>query len=304
MSDPPRAPFTALYLAAGLSSRFGFRVKCLQEVGRSGETLLELSVRQLLPHGVGDLVLVVSNGTYESIHAVVGDVFLGLPVTYVYQVTPEYRKKPLGTVHALLAAEGTLMRPFLVLNGDTLYGDAALAPVCAHLTRQSGSGGGSGAGAGGSGAGNASSGAAAGASAEACMPGYPLKDVLPRAGRVNRAVIQVGAGGTLDAIVEQYDIGMADIEAGIYSGDELTSMNIFAFPLPVVAFARRKFDAWLAAHATEEVAEYILSTMLNDLRAETGIGTRVVPVGSAVPLELTNPDDLAYVKNNLQLVGL
>lgn len=232
MSDPPRAPFTALYLAAGLSSRFGFRVKCLQEVGRSGETLLELSVRQLLPHGVGDLVLVVSKGTYESIHAVVGDVFLGLPVTYVYQVTPEYRKKPLGTVHALLAAEGTLMRPFLVLNGDTLYGDAALAPVCAHLTRQSGSGGGSG-------AGNASSGAAAGASAEACMPGYPLKDVLPRAGRVNRAVIQVGAGGTLDAIVEQYDIGMADIEAGIYSGDELTSMNIFAFPLPVVAFARR-----------------------------------------------------------------
>lgn len=284
MSDPPRAPFTALYLAAGLSSRFGFRVKCLQEVGRSGETLLELSVRQLLPHGVGDLVLVVSSGTYESIHAVVGDVFLGLPVTYVYQVTPEYRKKPFGTVHALLAAEGALVRPFLVLNGDTLYGDAALAPVCAHLTRQCGGAG--------------------GASAEACMPGYPLKDVLPRAGRVNRAVIQVGAGGTLDAIVEQYDIGMADVEAGIYSGDELTSMNIFAFPLPVVAFARRKFDAWLAAHASEEVTEYILSTMLNDLRAETGIVTRVVPVGSAVPLELTNPDDLAYVKNNLKLVGL
>lgn len=294
MSDPPRAPFTALYLAAGLSSRFGFRVKCLQEVGRSGETLLELSVRQLLPHGVGDLVLVVSSGTYGSIHAVVGDVFLGLPVTYVYQVTPEYRKKPLGTVHALLAAEGALVRPFLVLNGDTLYGDAALAPVCAHLTRQCGGGGDRG---------GANSEGGGDASAEACMPGYPLKDVLPRAGRVNRAVIQVGGGGTLDAIVEQYDIGMADVEAGIYSGAELTSMNIFAFPLPVVAFARRKFDAWLAAHATEEVAEYILSTMLNDLRAETGIATRVVAVGSAVPLELTNPDDLAYVKNNLQLVG-
>ncbi|GAB0489434.1 hypothetical protein MMPV_000653 [Pyropia vietnamensis] len=304
MSDPPRAPFTALYLAAGLSSRFGFRVKCLQEVGRSGETLLELSVRQLLPHGVGDLVLVVSSGTYEAIHAVVGDVFLGLPVTYVFQVTPEYRKKPLGTVHALLAAEGALVRPFLVLNGDTLYGDAALAPVCAHLTRQSGGGGTTGAVSGGSGGNDAGSGGGGDASTDACMPGYPLKDVLPRAGRVNRAVIQVGAGGTLDAIVEQYDIGMADIEAGIYSGDELTSMNIFAFPLPVVAFARRKFDAWLAAHSTEEVKEYILSTMLNDLRAETGIGTRVVAVGSAVPLELTNPDDLAYVKNNLQLVGL
>jgi len=299
MSDPPPAPFTALYLAAGLSSRFGFRVKCLQEVGRSGETLLELSVRQLLPHGVGDLVLVVSNGTYDAIHAVVGDVFLGLPVSYVFQVTPEYRKKPLGTVHALLAAEEVLSRPFLVLNGDTLYGEAALAPVCAHLTRQSGRGGD-----GGAGTGSDQGGVSGEGAAEACMPGYPLKDVLPRAGQVNRAIIEVGDGGQLDAIVEQYNIAMADVESGKYSGQELTSMNIFAFPLPVVAFARRKFKAWLAANATEEVAEYILSTMLNDLRGETGIGTRVVPVGSAVPLELTNPDDLAYVKNNLQLVGL
>jgi NDP-sugar pyrophosphorylase family protein len=269
-------PFTAVYLAAGLSSRFGFRVKCLQEVGRHGETLLELSVRQLLCYPVADIVMVVSAGTYGLIHDAIGDLFLGLPVRYCDQVTPEYRKKPLGTVHALLAAHALVTRPFIVLNGDTLYGHSALSKVCTHASTRG----------------------------TPCLPGYPLKDVLPKAGRVNRAVINV-QGSTLTSIVEQYDIAYEDITAGKYTGDELTSMNIFAFPPSIFAYLRNKYDAWLAENATEEIKEYILSTMLNDLRKDTGVVTEVYGVDSgAVPLELTNPDDFAFVRNNLDLVGL
>jgi NDP-sugar pyrophosphorylase family protein len=273
---PPISPFSAVYLAAGLSSRFGFRVKCLQEVGRLGETLLELSVRQLQKYAVADIVMVVSSGTYHFIHDVIGDRFLGLPVRYCYQVTPDYRKKPLGTVHALLAAEELVTRPFIVLNGDTLYGDSALSKVCTHASTRN----------------------------SPCMPGYPLKDVLPKAGRVNRAVINV-TGSVLTSIVEQYDIAYEDIIAGKYTGNELTSMNIFAFPPSIFTYLRTKFDAWLAENETEEVKEFILSTMLNDLRADTGEVTAVYGVDSgAIPLELTNPDDFAFVRNNLDLVGL
>jgi len=42
--------------------------------------------------------------------------------------------------------------------------------------------------------------------------------------------------------------------------------------------------------------------MLNDLYAETGKRTRVFETRN-VPLELTNPEDFGYVKNNLDLVG-
>lgn len=280
-SAPPAQPhqqrseFYGLYLAAGLSSRFGFRIKCLQPVGRYGETLLELSVRQLLKYGVSSIILIVSDGTYKQIHEVVGDLFLGLPVKYAFQHTPGYRKKPLGTVHALLAAKQLLDKPFIVLNGDTLYGDSALRGVCRHIQYES----------------------------SPCMPGYPLKDVLPTAGKVNRAIVKV-EGSCLLQIVEQYDISMEDINEKKYTGSELTSMNIFGFQPHVLEFAEEKFEQWLAQNKTEDTKEYILSTMLNDLLPERGIKTYVYGVDNSVPLELTNPEDFAYVRNNLDLVGL
>jgi NDP-sugar pyrophosphorylase family protein len=274
-AQPELQPFSAVYLAAGLSSRFGFRVKCLQEVGRHGETLLELSVRQLQKYRVHELVMIVSPATKKHIHDAIGDRFLGLPVVYCYQITPDYRKKPMGTVHALLAAKDAVKNNFIVLNGDTLYGDNALSKVCAHVSTR----------------------------ANPCMPGYPLKDVLPKTGHVNRAVINMH-GSMLTEIVEQYDICYDDIRSGKYTGSELTSMNIFAFPSSMFGYLQRKFDAWLDANKEEETKEYILSTMLNDLQRDEGIETSVYPVENAIPLELTNPDDFAFVRNNLDLVGL
>lgn len=275
VSEGARQPFSVIYLAAGLSSRFGGKIKCLQEVGRHGETLLELSVRQLSEFGVVDIIVVVSDATESAIRGVAGDEFCGLPVRYATQEKPSHRAKPLGTVHALLAARVAVDKPFVVLNGDTLYGAQALRLVCGHVSTRPGP----------------------------CMPGYALRRVLPRAGRVNRAIIRV-SGTRLAEIVEHYDIGMADIDAGKYSGDELTSMNIFGFQPFVLDFAQRKLDEWLKANSHESTKEYILSTMLNDLYPEEGVETTVYGVDNSVPLELTNPDDFAYVRNNLSLVGL
>lgn len=82
-----RTSFSAVYLAAGLSSRFGYRIKCLQEVGRLGETLLELSIRQLAKYGLSEVIIVVSRSTYPRVHLVAGDLFEGIPVTYCFQVS-------------------------------------------------------------------------------------------------------------------------------------------------------------------------------------------------------------------------
>lgn len=276
MTDAPaKRPFYGLYLAAGLSSRFGFRTKCLQEVGRYGETLLELSVRQLLKYGVSAIIIIVSSATHDQIYQVVGDRFLGLPVQYASQITPAYRKKPLGTVSALLSAKHLLDKPFIVLNGDTLYGDNALSKVCTHIAYKD----------------------------TPCMPGFPLRDVLPKTGKVNRAIIGI-EGSCLTQIIEQYNISMDDVISGKYSGDELTSMNIFGFQPSILQFAQRKFDEWLARNSAEDSTEYILSTMLNDLLPEEGVKTSVYGVGNSIPLELTNPEDFSYVRNNLDLVGL
>lgn len=274
-SSSTPSSFYGVYLAAGLSSRFGYRTKCLQPVGRYGETLLELSVRQLRSQNVSAIILIVSDSSYADIHQVVGEEFLGLPVHYAFQCTPDYRKKPFGTVQALLSAKPLLDCPFVVLNGDTLYGESALEKVCTHIKYQN----------------------------TPCMPGYPLRDVLPNDGKVNRAIIQI-EGSALTQIVEQYDISMDHVRSGKYSGDELTSMNIFGFQSNLLEFAQRKFDTWLQQNQTEETKEYILSTMLNDLWPDEGVKTAVYGVDNSIPLELTNPEDFAFVRNNLDLVGL
>lgn len=244
-------------------------------MGRHGETLLELSVRQLIQFGVSNIILIVSDATVSPIRAVVGDNFLGLQVQYAFQVTPKYREKPMGTVHALLSARSIVDKPFIVLNGDTLYGESALKSVCGHVSNKN----------------------------NPCMPGYPLRHVLPTAGKVNRAIIEI-QGSRLTQIVEQYNISMDDVHSGVYTGNELTSMNIFGFQPNVLDFAQRKFDAWLAENREEKTKEYILSTMLNDFYPEEGTITSVYGVDNSVPLELTNPEDFAYVRNNLNLVGL
>ncbi|KAK4525929.1 hypothetical protein GAYE_SCF18G3838 [Galdieria yellowstonensis] len=272
-NNKERTPFSAVYLAAGLSSRFGYRIKCLQEVGRLGETLLELSIRQLAKYGLSDVIIVVSRSTYPKVHLVAGDIFQGIPVTYCFQETPSYRKKPLGTVHALLCAKDVVDKAFIVLNGDTLYGEHAISNMVHHIQLNE----------------------------IPCMPGYRLIDVLPREGKVNRAIVNTQHDWLVN-IVEQYDISMEDIRNGLYTGNELTSMNIFAFRPDIFGFMENKLKRWLEQNPHEPSKEYILSTMLNDLYAETGKRTRVFETRN-VPLELTNPEDFGYVKNNLDLVG-
>jgi NDP-sugar pyrophosphorylase family protein len=298
----------AVYLAAGLSSRFGGRIKCLQEVGRHGETLLELSVRQLCEAypAISSLVFVVSEATHLPIHALIGEQFYGLPVYFCVQRVPAWRKRPLGTVDALLAAREHIHGPFIVLNGDSLYGVAALSLVCNHIT----------------------------AAKTACMPGYKLREVLPKEGRVNRAIVQTDERHRVLEIVEQYNIGFEDIEEGRYTGDELTSMNVFGFhDTSIFARADERFRRFLSElealrddhHLQQQQQqqqqsvkrcstdendvyahkEYILSTMLNELLHDAQIELMVLSCNSIrTPLELTNPGDFAFVKNHLDLVGL
>lgn len=164
-------------------------------------------------------------------------------------------------------------KAFIVLNGDTLYGEHAIYNMVQHMELNE----------------------------IPCMPGYRLQDVLPREGKVNRAIVNT-ENNWLVNIVEHYDISTEDIRLGLYTGNELTSMNIFAFRPDIFSFMENKLRIWLEQNPQEPSKEYILSTMLNDLYPETGKRTRVFETRN-VPLELTNPEDFGYVKNNLDLVG-
>ena len=64
---------TAVYLAAGLSSRFGGRIKALIQVGPNNESLMELSMNEAIEAGFNSFVLIVSPKTLEPLKAYFGE---------------------------------------------------------------------------------------------------------------------------------------------------------------------------------------------------------------------------------------
>ncbi len=81
----------------------------------------------------------------------------------------------------------------------------------------------------------------------------PPQVCLPENGsRVNRARIERDAAGWLLSMQEQYDICSGDVGPDRrYTGDELTSLNIFGFRPSHLAIFAAQYDAWLQALLAE-----------------------------------------------------
>src|SRR3989344_1982825 len=161
---------TAVYLAAGVSSRFGGRIKALARVGKNDEPLMGISMQDARAAGFDRFVIIASDKTLGPLDEAFGVSFEGCPVEYCLQKTPPHREKPFGTAHAVLAAKDFVKGAFIVLNGDDLYGNHALKTVADFLRKNP---------------------------SQYCIPGYKMKNVLPDHGTVNRGGIHVAPDGSL-----------------------------------------------------------------------------------------------------------
>ena len=96
----------------------------------AGEPLLTHVFETLLAVGVDELVVVVGY-EMDSIIAHYGNVFRGVPVTYVHQ------RKQLGLAHAVAQAEPHVDGRFVVLNGDNVFADAGGIEAAVERARES-----------------------------------------------------------------------------------------------------------------------------------------------------------------------
>ncbi len=101
--------FSAVVLAAGMSSRMEGRHKMLLPVG--GEAAVRCTVRQLLAAGPTELVVVTGHGGREVI-----DALAGLPVDF--QPNPRYREGQMTSVVAGVAALRQPTDAVMICLGD------------------------------------------------------------------------------------------------------------------------------------------------------------------------------------------
>jgi nucleotidyltransferase-like protein len=247
---------TLLVLAAGMGSRYG-GLKQIDPVGPDGETIMDYSIYDARRAGFGKVVFVIRKDIEQPFKQMIGTRYeKRIAVEYVFQelgkLTPGFtvpagRTKPWGTTHAILMAANTIHEPFAVVNSDDFYGAESYRTLAHHL--QSGA-------------------------TDYAMIGYTLRNTLSDFGTVARGVCHVGDDGFLQDIIELKAIERvgghamntdADGRETRLAGDEIVSMNMWAFTPQVFGQLREHFLKFLKLHGDDLKAECYIPSTVNEL---------------------------------------
>ncbi len=247
---------TLLVLAAGMGSRYGGN-KQLDEVGPSGETIIDYSIYDAIRAGFGKIVFVIRRDIEEQVkERFVEKLRDKIIVDYVFQEitdlpegvrVPSERQKPWGTSHAILVTRDKINEPFGVINADDYYGVESYTILHDFLTTDKDP--------------NCY-----------CIVGYKLGNTLSDHGHVNRGVCEVGSDGLLKNIAEVHQIektknGAKAPAAGgsalNFNGDEIVSMNLFGFKPSCFDFLSREFRNFISKYGKDPKSELDIPTSLD-----------------------------------------
>lgn len=259
-----------VYMVAGMSSRFGGIPKQLAKVGPNDETLIEISLNQAIGAGFTKIVFIVGEKTEEPFKELFKDSYKGIPVFYAKQTFDvNTRDKPFGTVDAVLSAKNILDEPFVVANGDDLYGRDAFLQLVSLAKKGSFN----------------------------ATVGYLLKDSLPENGTVNRGIFSE-QDGFVTTIVEELHISKDNVVDRNLTMHSLCNMNIFLLQKNVLTLLEKQFSLFKEEHKDSRTAECLLPVELSNLIVSNAV-TLVLLKSSEKCLGITNPEDAAILRDIL-----
>ena len=287
---------TLLVLAAGMGSRYG-GVKQIDSVGMHNETLLDYAVYDAVHSGFGKIVFVIRKDIEHDFRERLFDrIARSCDAEYVFQsldalITPEQlrqavnRKKPWGTIHAVLCAQEAVKEPFAIINADDYYGRSAYKTMAAHLSALSSD------------------------SCEHAMVGYTLENTMSKSGSVSRGICRI-ENGMLISMREHTKISygeengqtviLSQLDEGVQqlTGKETVSMNLFGFTPKAFSGFEAFFKDFIAAHITSEKAECLLPEGASILVTK-GLGTLRCYTTDERWFGMTYPEDREIVKQEI-----
>ena len=123
-----------LYPVAGMSSRFGGKMKWLIKVGPRGESLIEYSVNQAINAGFNKIIFIVGEKTEGVFKNLFGSSYKGVSVYYAFQYFDcVSRDCPWGTIDALCSGLQLIDCPTVFCNGDDIYGEDTFRIIAKHF---------------------------------------------------------------------------------------------------------------------------------------------------------------------------
>jgi len=251
---------TLLVLAAGMGSRYG-GLKQLDQVGPSGETIIDYSIFDAIRAGFGKVVFIIRRDIEEAFKTAIGSRYEGkIAVDYAFQQidalpdgfsVPKGRDKPWGTGHAVYVAKELINEPFAVINGDDFYGRDGFQLLADYLRQ-----------------------AKDGAKADFSMCGFIMRNTLSDNGSVSRGVCEVDSLGNLTEVVENTKIErngkaaksfMEDGSIIDFTGDEIVSMNMWGFTPSLFDYIEEVFIEFLKECGREMKSEFFIPLVADTL---------------------------------------
>ena len=283
-----------LYPVAGMSSRFGGKMKWLIKVGSRGESLIEYSVNQAIKAGFNKIIFIVGVKTASYFKDIFGDKYKGVDVFYAFQdFNTTLRDGPWGTVDALCSGLSLIDCPTVFCNGDDIYGEETFKILADHFknggledTEQK----------------------QTGFSSVLQSPkqvfeglcdvtvGYKLGNVLPDEGSVHRGHFKF-EGDYVKDLNEVFNVEKKNlIEKGL-GEDSLISMNIFGFLPETVGKLNEILIKFKEDNSGSRDAECLLPNEVGML-VRNGLRMKIYPT-SCKWYGVTNPEDEAIVREAL-----
>ena len=268
---------TLIILAAGRARRYG-GIKPLAPIGPNGEAVIDFLADDALRAGFHSIVIVVNPESGPLIEQHVTETWPdSIDVRFAVQ------DRPLGTVHAIMAAHDVVdrSRAFAVSNADDLYGCDAFAVLSEHLATHRTS----------------------------SLVGFKLKNALVGSDPVTRGVCEV-AEGHLQSIVERRKVSLvagsfrADdgLEPSELPGDQLVSMNLWGFaPDMWHLFETAMAEASNPDEDNEVLIPEVIGRLVSGELVVSGCETDsiILLAAEARCVGVTHPNDLEIVKEDV-----
>jgi len=283
---------TLLVLAAGMGTRYGGN-KQLDEVGPSGETIIDYSIYDAIRAEFGKIVFVIRRDIEEQVRERFVDRLQGkIEVDYVFQeitdlpkgvrVAPD-RSKPWGTSHAILVTKDKIKEPFGVINADDYYGVESFTLLRDFLINDKDPN-------------------------NYCIVGYKLGNTLSEHGHVNRGVCKADENGFLRNIVETRQIEKTREGATApgpdgnpinFTGNEIVSMNLWGVKPSCYDFLGKEFRNFINANGMDLKSELDIPTSV-DKFVKNGEITIKILMSNERWFGVTYREDKPYVVESIK----
>jgi choline kinase len=261
-----------IFLVAGMSSRFGGKIKSLTEVGPNDESLIEISVNQAIKAGINKIIFVVGEKTEKPFKEKFGEEYKGIPIEYTLQTYDhEKRDRPWGAMDSLCSAKDLIDSPFVVCNGDDLYGEEAFRILLNHIKEKN----------------------------TIAVIGYKLGNFLSKEGGVNRGILKVDSENLTDSIKENFNITKENLKEKELSEDDLCNMGILTLNQKTLEELNKVLVKFKEDHANDRKVECLLTDELGKILKNNGEKMQVYET-DAKCVGITNPGDEEKIKIELK----